>query len=94
MVYRGCQASGILSTTRYCQEAICEKLAKDLGLDLQELLDDLPTSRGMEHLNRARNPLSDDRHPRLDNKQVEIMLESLRKKKFFGMGSADEEVYE
>lgn len=45
-IYQACQATGILSNTVYCQRAVCEALARDLGLDLQALLDDLPAARG------------------------------------------------
>lgn len=44
-IYQACLATGILSNTRYCQEAICEKLARDLNLDLDELLAALPKNR-------------------------------------------------
>lgn len=46
MVYTACVATGVVSNTRYVQEAVCEKLARDLGVDLQGLLDRLPASRG------------------------------------------------
>jgi hypothetical protein len=46
MIYRACLATGIVSNTVYCQRAVCEALARDLGLDLDALLDDLPTPRG------------------------------------------------
>lgn len=44
-IYQACLATGILSNTRYCQEAVCEKLARDLDLDLDELLASLPVGR-------------------------------------------------
>lgn len=44
-VYEACKATGILSNTRYCQIALCEKLAKDLDLDLDDLLAALPKAR-------------------------------------------------
>lgn len=44
-IYQACLATGVLSNTRYCQEALCEKLARDLDLDLDELLGALPTGR-------------------------------------------------
>jgi hypothetical protein len=46
-IYKACQATGILSNTAYCQIALCEKLAKDLDLDLDQLLASLPKRRGM-----------------------------------------------
>jgi hypothetical protein len=44
-IYEACKATGIISNTRYCQIAVCEKLAKDLNVDLNELLDALPKPR-------------------------------------------------
>jgi hypothetical protein len=35
----------VLSNTAYCQIAVCEKLARDLDLDLDELLATLPRRR-------------------------------------------------
>jgi hypothetical protein len=48
-IYQACQATGILSNTAYCQIALCEKLAKDLDLDLDELLAQLPRRRTMSN---------------------------------------------
>jgi hypothetical protein len=45
-VYKACLATGIVSNTRYYQIAVCEKLSRDLGLPLEELLEGLPESRG------------------------------------------------
>lgn len=44
-IYEACMATGVLSNTAYCQIAICEKLARDLDLDLDELLANLPRRR-------------------------------------------------
>lgn len=44
-IYQACMATGVLSNTRYCQEAVCEKLARDLDMDLEELLAQLPRCR-------------------------------------------------
>jgi hypothetical protein len=46
LIYRACLATDTVSNTRYIQEAVCTRLARDLGLDEQELLDSLPTPRG------------------------------------------------
>lgn len=46
MIYRACQATGTVSQTRYCQEAVCERLSRDLGVPLDELLVRLPAPRG------------------------------------------------
>lgn len=45
LVYKACLATGMVSNTVYIQHAVCEALARDLGMDLQELLDDLPIPR-------------------------------------------------
>jgi hypothetical protein len=45
-VYQACLATGVVSNTRYYQEAVCEKLSKDLGIPLEDLLAELPRSRG------------------------------------------------
>jgi len=45
-IYRACLATDTVSNTRYIQEAVVARLARDLGLDEQELLDELPTPRG------------------------------------------------
>src|SRR4029077_12146297 len=46
LVYQACLAAGIVSNTVYVQHAVCEALARDLGLDLDALLADLPAPRG------------------------------------------------
>jgi hypothetical protein len=45
-VYKACLATKIVSNTRYYQEAVCEKLSRDLGIPLETLLADLPEPRG------------------------------------------------
>lgn len=46
LVYRACVETDVPSNTRYYQEAVCEKLSRDLGIPLAELLADLPPNRG------------------------------------------------
>lgn len=46
LVYKACLATGVVSNTVYCQHAIAEALSRDLGIPLQDLLDDLPEPRG------------------------------------------------
>lgn len=46
-IYEACLRTGILSNTRYCQLALCEKLARDLDEDVDKLIADLPTARGV-----------------------------------------------
>lgn len=45
-IYNACVKTQTVSQTRYIQEAVCEKLARDTGQDLDELLDLLPAPRG------------------------------------------------
>jgi hypothetical protein len=45
LVYQACQATGTLSNTIYIQHAVCEALARDLDLDLEESLAMLPPGR-------------------------------------------------
>lgn len=47
MVYEACTKTGTVSNTRYYQEAVCEKLSRDLDIPLEELLRRLPPARGM-----------------------------------------------
>lgn len=51
LVYRACLRSGKVSNTHYIQHAICEALARDLDIPLEELLAELPPPR--EPNNRA-----------------------------------------
>lgn len=46
LIYRACLATGIPSNTVYVQRAVCEALARDLEMDLAQLLAELPTPRG------------------------------------------------
>lgn len=45
-IYQACLVTECVSNTRYVQEAVCERLSRDLGIPVQELLDALPTPRG------------------------------------------------
>ena len=45
LIYKACLATDTASNTRYVQEAVCEKLARDLDVPLQDLLDRLPPCR-------------------------------------------------
>jgi hypothetical protein len=44
-IYKACLATGTTSNTAYIQRAVCEALARDLDLPLEELLDALPKTR-------------------------------------------------
>jgi hypothetical protein len=45
-IYKACVATDTVSNTRYCQEALCEKLSRDLDIPLEDLLAELPAPRG------------------------------------------------
>ena len=47
LIYQACGIRGIVSNTRYIQEAVCQRLSKDLGIPLPTLLDALPANKGM-----------------------------------------------
>ena len=58
LVYKAVVATGKPSNTVYIQHAVCEALSRDLGIPLQELLDELPPCRGMSAV-----PFGPDRKP-------------------------------
>lgn len=58
MIYRAVLATGKVSNTVYVQHAVCEALARDLDIPLQDLLDRLPAPR-----NLAKVPFGPDRKP-------------------------------
>jgi len=66
LIYQACLATGTISNTVYVQHAVCEALARDLNLDLDALLADLPTPRGpSKHLDNPehhsqRRPVTED----------------------------------
>lgn len=41
-IYKACLKTHTVSNTRYIQEAVCERLSKDLGVPLEDLLAELP----------------------------------------------------
>lgn len=45
MIYRACLSTSTPSNTRYIQEAICMRLAKDTGTPYESLLAELPPCR-------------------------------------------------
>jgi hypothetical protein len=84
-IFQACKKTGILSQTVYCQRAVCEALARDLGMDLDELLQALPRSRNKPRLVNPMKP---------EAKRNAILLEGLaRGPQYVGMGNTDEEVY-
>jgi hypothetical protein len=46
LVYQACLETGIVSNTAYIQRAVSAALARDLGLDYDELLANHPPNRG------------------------------------------------
>ena len=48
-IYAACLAVGCVSNTVYVQHAVCEALARDLGVDLDVLLAALPPPRANAH---------------------------------------------
>lgn len=45
MVYEACLSTSTPSNTRYIQEALCMRLAKDMGIPYESLLAELPPCR-------------------------------------------------
>lgn len=58
LIYKAVCATGTVSNTVYIQHAVCEALARDLGLDLDDLIARLPPPRG-----KAAHPFGPDRQP-------------------------------
>lgn len=46
LIYKACVRTQTVSNTAYIQRAVCEALARDLGLHLEDLIADLPPRRG------------------------------------------------
>lgn len=46
LIYGAAKATDVPSNTRYIQEAVCEKLARDLDIPLENLLSELPPPKG------------------------------------------------
>jgi hypothetical protein len=44
-IYEACKRTGIVSQTRYCQEAVAKQLSQDLDIPLDDLLARLPECR-------------------------------------------------
>jgi hypothetical protein len=59
LIYKACIATDTVSNTVYIQHAVCRRLSEDLGIPLQELLDELPTPRGLAgtRFDASRRPL-------------------------------------
>jgi hypothetical protein len=47
-IYKAAKAKGFFSNTHYIQVALCEALARDLDMPLEELIAALPPHRGQE----------------------------------------------
>lgn len=84
-IYQACLATDTHSNTRYCQEAVCEKLARDLDLDLDELLAGLPATRGTAtHLFSPDDPQPGTGKPSMYARKTPPVG--------YGMGHGDQEV--
>jgi hypothetical protein len=73
MVYRACVATGVVSNTVYVQHAVCEALARDLGIPLDDLIEMLPPPRGpASHLYDPENghPMDRYRHRTIPTGQL------------------------
>jgi len=46
LIYQACRATGTVSGTVYCQHAVAEALARDLGVPVADILANLPAPRG------------------------------------------------
>lgn len=46
LVYKACLKTGTPSNTAYIQRAVAEALSRDLGIPLEDLLANLPPTRG------------------------------------------------
>lgn len=64
LIYQACLKTGTISNTVYIQRAVCEALARDLEIPLEDLLAECPRSRGPSaHLydpDRKKRPVSLD----------------------------------
>jgi hypothetical protein len=67
LIYRACLATGKPSNTVYVQHAVAEALSRDLGIPLEQILDNLPPPRGPSaHVydpaegTMARRPITED----------------------------------
>lgn len=60
LIYQACLETGCISNTVYIQHALVEALARDLGLDVYELMQELPKPRGPA---KALFDPTADRHP-------------------------------
>lgn len=63
LIYKACLATGVESNTVYVQRAVCEALARDLNIPLQDLLDSLPEprSRAAMLMDRTTRPIEEVR---------------------------------
>jgi len=46
LIYQACRATGTVSGTVYCQHAVAQALARDLGVPVADILANLPAPRG------------------------------------------------
>lgn len=89
-IYQACLATGVLSNTRYCQLAVCEKLARDLDLDYDDLVANLPRARGpANHLFNPVEGTMPGPRPAGERRSGHTRIVIGR----YGMGGTDEEVH-
>lgn len=46
LIYRACQETGTVSNTVYVQHAVADALARDLGIDREQIIAKLPPPKG------------------------------------------------
>jgi hypothetical protein len=59
LVYKAAKKRGVVSNTRYLQEALCAALARDLDIPIEQLLLELPPPRGAATRLRKRGKIPD-----------------------------------
>lgn len=68
LVYKAVQRTGKPSNTVYIQHAVCEALARDLNIPLEDLLARLPEPKGP-----ASVPFGPDRRPRRKSGEADVL---------------------
>ena len=46
LIYRACLATDTVSNTAYIQRALAQALARDLGMDVERIMENIPPNRG------------------------------------------------
>lgn len=60
LIYQACLKTGVVSNTAYCQKALAEALARDLGVPVEEIMAKIPRNRSnaLHLFNPAENKLA------------------------------------